>query len=286
MKLEAVADELYGAAPEEFVELRKQRIAEAREAKDRSLVKAIGALRRPTRSAWLVNLLAREAAEELNELLDLGAALGEAQRRLSGPDLRRLSNQRRAAVEGLVRLAVEIAGRHGHVASDATRQEVSQTLQAALADPDVGELVRTGRVVQAASYGGFGPTDFLSLVPPTPEAEPPEAARAGDQPVAAADDGALRAARSAVTEAEQSYQAAAREAARSSTASEKATATADHLAEEVEKLRDRLRAAEQEEKAAREAARFARKEHQQLQREADQAERALVRARSAMAELN
>ena len=119
--LDTVADELYSASPDEFVERRKARVTEARGAKDRELVKAITQLRRPTRSAWLVNLLARECPDDVAELLELGAALADAQQRASGPDLRRLSKQRHAALETLTRRAAELGAAHGHAATEATR---------------------------------------------------------------------------------------------------------------------------------------------------------------------
>ena len=52
-------------------------------------------LRRPTVSAWLVNLLAREDGGQMDELLELGQSLREAQRALDGDRLRELSAQRR-----------------------------------------------------------------------------------------------------------------------------------------------------------------------------------------------
>ncbi len=105
---------------------------------------AITALRRPTRSAWMVNLLARGEPEQLAGLIDLGEALRLAQEQLSGPDLRRLSADRHRAVEALTRRAVALAADQGANATEAIRREVSQSLQAALADPTTADLVRAG----------------------------------------------------------------------------------------------------------------------------------------------
>ena len=103
--LEAATEQVYAATPEDFMAVRTALVAEARQAKDRELAKAIGALRKPTRSAWLINLLARSAADEVAGLLDLGEALREAQASLSGPELRRLSGERQKAVRALARRA-------------------------------------------------------------------------------------------------------------------------------------------------------------------------------------
>jgi hypothetical protein len=297
MDLESVADELYSASPDEFVERRKERVAEARSVKDRELVKAIGQLRRPTRSAWLVNLLSREAGEDVADLLELGTALAQAQQRGSGPDLRRLSKQRHAALEALTRRAVELGAARGHTATEATRQEVSQTLQAALADPSVAELVRTGRVLQPASYGGFGPMDlFGGALTPSPDTGPPhpssEDATGGDVPATATDtqttpepeDPARVAAEVALRDAHQAAAEAREQAATANREAEQATAEADDLADRVEELRTRLQEAEEEERRAREQARAARKEAQQRQQAVTGAEEALAEAQRALAQ--
>ncbi len=157
MDLEAATDQVYAATPEDFMAVRTALVAEARQAKDRELAKAIGALRKPTRSAWLINLLARSAADEVAGLLDLGAALREAQASLSGPELRRLSGERQKAVRALARRAASLAAEGGQRVTDGQLQEVSQHLQAALADPALAEDVRAGRVTQIVTFGGFGP---------------------------------------------------------------------------------------------------------------------------------
>ncbi|HEU4547385.1 MAG TPA: hypothetical protein VFR88_13915, partial [Microlunatus sp.] len=226
--LESAVEALYAGSPDDFIERRKALVGEARAAKDRALATAIGALRRPTRSAWLVNLYARQAPDELAKLLDLGEALQTAQRKLSGPDLRRLSADRSKALAAAARRAVDLGHDHGYDAPEAARLEVSQTLQAALADPEVAAQVRAGTVTQAQAYGGFGP---FALVAPTPvpeQAEPEQAApeRAEDEQAEA-------------RRVEAGGRLEAAEAALSTAAEEAETATtrADELADRVEVLR-------------------------------------------------
>ena len=57
---------------------RDDRAAEARKAGDRELATGIKKLRRPTTSAWLVNLLVQAHRDLVGELLDLGPALSHA----------------------------------------------------------------------------------------------------------------------------------------------------------------------------------------------------------------
>ena len=51
--------ELYGSDPEEFTERRTALASQARAAGDRAAAKEIAGLRKPTRSAWMINQLVR-----------------------------------------------------------------------------------------------------------------------------------------------------------------------------------------------------------------------------------
>lgn len=157
MTLDDVADELYGLDPGEFVEARTKHAKAAREGNDRALATAIGKLRKPTTVGWLVNLISRDRPEELEALLALGESLRDAQRHLSGADLRKLTTQRQQVVRSLAHKSGEIAASRGKSVGEDALRDVAQTLNAALADEETAELVRLGRVVTAASYSGFGP---------------------------------------------------------------------------------------------------------------------------------
>ncbi len=264
-----MAERLYAAAPDRFVTLRSEAVQQARAAKDKALVAAIGALRRPTRTAWLVNLLARSAGDDLERLLALGGALAEAQRSRAGDELRRLSAERRHAVDALTARAVELGREQGYEATDTVRQEVSQTLQAALADGEVTDQVRRGVLTQARTYGGFGPFDLAPAAAGGPGPAP------GPAPVPTGpDDGpALRKARDRARTAAAAHAAAEERHAEAERAAAAATQQADALADRADALRVELAEAEAAEQAARHAARAARKR-------LDDAERAREAARS------
>jgi len=276
--LEEVADELYGSSPEDFVERRTERVAQARQAGDRVVAKQISQLRRPTRTAWMVNLLARAHPAEITQLLDLGRALQDAQQRAAGDDLRRLSKSRRSAVDALTKQAADLARAAGHAPTEGTVQEVSQTLQAALADPAVADLVQRGRLTQAASYGGFGPSsqtsdasaDLLAALTAlvSGQQDRPSTDEAEQDQVAEPDPEAQR----ELEEAVRSWEAVAGEAATAADEADQATTRADDFAERIESLRDDLRQAESAEREARDEARAARKRAQQLRQEAAAAE--------------
>ena len=177
---EDVIRALYEAAPEGFVAGRAAAVAEAKQAGDKETAKRLAALRKPTVAAWLVNLLALRRPELIDELVELATALRAAQRSLQGEQLRELSTQRRRVVSALVNAAQKLAVEEdpGLRSVKLPMAEVEATLTAALAEPDVAEQVRSGRLVKAATYAGFGevPRPRLRLV----TADEPEEAEEDD----------------------------------------------------------------------------------------------------------
>jgi hypothetical protein len=153
-RLAAATAELYGAAPEAFTERRSELAAAARDAGDRAAAKAIGALRRPTRAAWVVNRLARADPGAPPKLAELAAALRAAQEARNGPRLRELSAARGALVDALTAQALAAADVPDPAPS--LQFEVSQTLTAALADPEVAAAFAAGTLTRAVQWSGFG----------------------------------------------------------------------------------------------------------------------------------
>jgi hypothetical protein len=152
-ELADVVDRLYGLPPEEFTAARD---AAAKEASG-DLRTQVRALRRPTASAALLNRLRREQPGLLEQVLELGPALAQAQAARSGDDLRALGQQRRELVTAVVEAAAPGA-------TAAVRTEVEQTLEAALADPSAAEAVRSGALVRPLAFAGFGGVDLEGAV--------------------------------------------------------------------------------------------------------------------------
>ncbi|MCW3468402.1 hypothetical protein ACRAJ3_01085 [Rhodococcus pyridinivorans] len=289
--LDSVADALYGLDPGDFVAARSEFAAQAREAGDRELTAAIGRLRKPTVAAWMVNLLARERADELAALLDIGSALRTAQRRLSGSEMRKLSEQRRRVVAALERDAGRLAADRGRTVSESALREVGRTLNAALSDPDIGQQVRQGRLDAIVESDGFGDLSAMPLTvvrggseeddeddrtaagksarkskgerEPTEREKADQAAREAEIDEAAA---ALDSAHNAAEEAREAASAAEQELARHE--------------EEVAELRAKLEHAEQQRTFARRAAAEAKKRVVAAERAVSAAEVDLARTKN------
>ncbi len=167
--LGAAADALYGLDPDHFVAARAALVAEARRAGDRRLAADVGTLKRPTRSAWLVNLLVRDSPESADQLVALAGDLRDAHAGAAPAEVRRLASERTRLVDRLTRAAVALGEAAGYRGTEAVRGEVAGTLGAAIADPQSLEWVRAGRVERALSYAGLGPWGMT--LPAAPDAD-------------------------------------------------------------------------------------------------------------------
>jgi hypothetical protein len=152
--------ELYAAEPDGFTARRTELAERARDAGEPAAAKKITALRKPTRSAWVVNRLVRSDPEVRSRLGRLAADLRDAS---EGSRLRELTAARARLVDELTRTALE-----GLPAPPAAlREEVTATLDAAIADPEVAASLGTlVRPAQYAGFGAFAPSD--GTAPPAP----------------------------------------------------------------------------------------------------------------------
>ncbi|HLZ27003.1 MAG TPA: hypothetical protein VKV73_06755 [Chloroflexota bacterium] len=166
--MDEIADALYALRPDAFAGARDEHIREARANGQQPLARALAQLRRPTQSAWLINLLWRNQRDRLTQLLELGEDLSRAQAQASGPDLLRLTARRRELEAALVRAARSLGEAAEVTVTASMEREVQETLAAALARADVADEIRTGRLVKPAAYAGFG-TEVPPLAAPVVE---------------------------------------------------------------------------------------------------------------------
>lgn len=156
-----IADELYGLPLPEFTPARD---AKAKELKGTPLAAAVKALRKPSTAAWVVNLLVRRDAEQVEQVLTVGAALREAQVAMSADELRALTRQRRQLTAAVTTGARRIAREEGTRVTDSVAEQVEATLTAAMVDEDCGRAVRSGMLVAALATTGFDAADVAGSV--------------------------------------------------------------------------------------------------------------------------
>ena len=155
-ELDEIVRELYVLPPNDFVAARNELVRQARAAGSPDVAERLQRLRRPTRSAWLVNLLARDSAA-MQRLSALGRQLRDAQTGLSHAELRSLAEQRRHLIAELLDRAQAHAADADLRLTPAVLSEVEATLQAALVDLAGALTIRNGRLVRPLSHAGFGP---------------------------------------------------------------------------------------------------------------------------------
>ena len=263
----ALADELYALPAASFTPARDARVKELR-TQDRELAARVKALRKPSTAAWVVNLLVRRDAEQVDQVLQVGAALREAQRSLDGDELRALTRQRRQVTAAVTTQARSLAADEGVRVTESVAEQVEATLTAAMVDEGAAEAVRSGLLVAALSANGVEAADVAAALA-VPEAlgfsaqpreavaperprlrvvPPPEPDVAAARETRRAAEKALREAESVVRKAEQSHRKAGR-------SFEKLRAAALQLQAELDDLRRQVaeretRAEELEEETA------------------------------------
>jgi hypothetical protein len=273
---EAMA-ELYSSDLGEFTERRGVLAARARAGGQPSVAKQIAALRKPTRSAWVVNQLVHADPDVAARLAALGDELRTAERSMDGARIRELSVARRQLIEALARQAFGASGQADPPAG--LREEVTATLTAALADPQVTDQLRTGTLVRAARWDGFGsaPASALTPVPPAAgghRAPPAKATAAAPAKAATTTTTTTAAAPTTVAERAAAARAAAERAAADRAAAERdrhlaAVAAAEQAVAVADRAAEAAAMAEQEQESA----------VQQLEEQAADARRRLSDAR-------
>jgi hypothetical protein len=153
-------DELYEVKQEDFTALRTKLAAAAKHRGDADTAKQISAARKPTTAAWVVNRLALRDQDIRTRLAGLGERLKDAHAAMDGDRIRALSAEQRRLVDDVARAAFEEAELADP--SAALRDDVTGTLQAAIADPDVAS--RLGRLTKAEQWSGFGEFGDTAMV--------------------------------------------------------------------------------------------------------------------------
>ncbi len=157
----AIADELYAMSLADFTPARDAR---AKELKGTALASKVKALKKPSLAAWVVDLLARREADQVEQVLTVGAALREAQAAMSGDNLRELTKQRRQLTAAVTQQARALALEAGVKLTQSVADQVEATLTAAMVDGACAEAVRSGLLVTALSSTGVDEVDVAAAV--------------------------------------------------------------------------------------------------------------------------
>jgi hypothetical protein len=242
-----LADGLYALPLGDFTPARDALVKEHKA--DKELAARIKALKKPSLAAWVVNLLVRRDAAQVDQVLQVGTALREAQANLDGEELRALTRQRRQLTAAVTTQARGLAREEGIKVTPAVADQVEATLTAAMVDEGAARAVRSGLLVAALVATGVGEVDVAPALA-APEALGFEAAPREAEPVPRpelrvvpdpeADTKALRAAEERLAAARREHEAAREASAASAAEVEQLQARSLQLQAEVDELRGRI----------------------------------------------
>lgn len=220
-ELETAVVAVYRGPLEEFISRRDTLAKQLRAAKRRDDADRVKALRKPSRTAWVLDTIVHEDPAAIEQLVD---AISAAQTVRSGADLRAAVETIRAAVRAVAAVGAHVAIRAGQPIDANT---LAMALHAVIGETKAFEDLRAGRLVDVPDGGGL---DILAALP-TMAPPPPRQASitpADRQPPNAAADA------SPTTEAkttELDTESAAREAELAAVARENLRRTETVLAE-------------------------------------------------------
>ena len=288
-ELVAIADVLYAGPADGFTDARNQAARDAAGAGDKALAAAVKKLKKPSMSAWAVNLLVRREAEQITSALELAESLRAAAEALDGDQLRTLNRQRRQLTTALATSARSLAREAGVRLTGPVVDQVEGMLNAAMLDPVAAQVVRTGRTLTAFTPAAMSDLDLAAVVAVPDALEVPATpVEAGEQPAPVGlhvvrDTGAgLRAAEEAVTEAEDRVAEAKAELTEVEESISALDARRLQLQGEADELRRRLARIDEEAdqvEEEREEADEARDDARAVLEEAQRAHSSAVRAR-------
>ena len=290
-RLLAIADELYGLPQGDFTPARDALVKEHKA--DKAFAAAVKQLRKPSVAAWVVNLLVRRDPEQVDQVLEVGSALREAQASLAADQLRELTRQRRQLTAAVTTTARRFARVEGVKVTEAVADQVEATLTAAMIDADAAKAVRSGLLVTAVAATGVGELDLTEAVA-LPEAlgfqatartvaepDPTQPAQLRVVPDPDADAKARAAADERVAEAEQAAEEAATARTEADAAVEELQARTLQLQSELDELRSRIAALESDLEEVDEELAEAEEAKAEAVEAAQDAERELADARRA-----
>ena len=277
---------VYQGPFEEFVSRRDALAKELRAAKRRDDADRVKALRKPSRTAWVLDTAVHEDPAAIEQLVQ---AINAAQTVQSGADLRAAMETIRAAVRAVAAVGARVAIRAGQPVD---ANVLSMALHAVIGETKAFEDLRAGRLIDVPDGGGLDILTALpTLAPPPPRPSlPPSPPTPSKPPASPPPPNAEADEQAAAREAELAAAAAAAAAAARADLrrAETVLAEARKQSERVERLvRDaesQLAAAEQALLRAESEARARLGDVERARRDADAAAEQVRDAERAVAE--
>jgi hypothetical protein len=167
MNLPEPADPLFEIAPEEFTAERDRIAKRLKEQGDDGAAAEIKALKRPSITAYALNLVARRDSDLIGSLLEADERMRTAKSRA---DMDGAKADRQKAISAISGKAISVLTGQGRSVTPQVKERLTETLLAVATDDPTRELLEHGRLLKEAKAGAFGgPVVVFEAVEPDDE---------------------------------------------------------------------------------------------------------------------
>lgn len=153
MNLPESAEPLFEVAPEEFTAERDRIAKELKKQGDDDAASAVKSLKKPSITAYALNLVARRHSELIDELLEADEKLRTAKSRA---EMDAAKGERQKAISSITGKATSLLEEQERSVTAQVRERLTETLLAVATDDATRELLKAGRLLKEAEGGGFG----------------------------------------------------------------------------------------------------------------------------------
>jgi hypothetical protein len=202
-ELESALLTVYRGPLEEFIARRDTLAKQLRAAKRRDDADRVKALRKPSRTAWVLDMIVHEDPAAIEQLVE---AIDTAQTVQSGADLRAAMDTIRSAVRATAAAGARVAIRAGQPID---ANALAMALHAVIGETKAFDDLRAGRLVDVPDGGGLDILAALPTMAPPPPRQPlatparrPSPNEGSDVPSSTQDEKAERDRQAAAREAE------------------------------------------------------------------------------------
>ncbi|HEX2149343.1 MAG TPA: hypothetical protein VHI31_04105 [Actinomycetota bacterium] len=158
------AEPLFELPPEEFTAERDRIAKELKKQGDDDAAASVKALKRPSVTAYALNLVSRKDPGLIEALLDADQSLRTAKSRA---EMDSAKAERQKAISSISGKATDLLSAQERPVTAQVRERLTETLLAVATDDATRELLRTGRLLKEAEAGGFGgPVTAFESAPP------------------------------------------------------------------------------------------------------------------------
>jgi len=280
-ELETAVVAVYRGPLEEFISRRDALAKELRAAKRREDADRVKALRKPSRTAWVLDNIVHEDPSVLDQLT---AAIRAAQTVHSGADLRAALDNVRTAIRDVAAAGARVAIRAGQPIDSSA---LVTAVHAVIGETSAFNDLRAGRLVEVPAGGGLDILSAITISVPSPPSVAPSQPIAAPIPAPPNAAASAESTREAAQKAERAIAAARADLQRAEASLATAREQSDRAAQSVRETQATLDAAEQALSHAQSEAQARRIDVDRARRDAEtaatqvrEAERAVAAARA------